>query len=127
MGSIITIGHLLHANDHIICFDDIYGGTHRYFRNCIVNYNIETSFVDCTDGELIEKSIKPNTKLFWIETPSNPLMKIVDLELICNLRDRKAPEALIVVDNTFMSPVFQNPLKFGVDLVVHSLTKYVNG
>jgi len=127
MSATITIGHLLSTGDQIICFEDIYGGTHRYFQNCITNYGIDVKFIDFSDLEKAKNAITPKTKMLWIETPSNPLMKVVDLKGLNDIRNDLVPNSLIVCDNTFMSPVFQNPLKYGIDLVVHSLTKYING
>lgn len=127
MAATITTSYLLKAGDHIICSDDIYGGTHRYFSNCITQFGVEISFVDATNLENLENAIRSNTKMIWLETPTNPLMKIVDIEGVVRIRRRLAPEAIVVFDNTFMSPVFQKPLQFGVDIVTHSLTKYVNG
>lgn len=128
MGTSVTISHLLSTGDHIICFDDIYGGTQRYFRNCITRFGVEISFVDCSDLTKVASAIKENTKMIWLESPTNPLQKLVDISGIVNVvKQSNAKDAFVVVDNTFMSAYFQNPLKLGADIAMHSLTKYMNG
>ncbi|XP_064605172.1 cystathionine gamma-lyase-like isoform X2 [Liolophura sinensis] len=122
-----SITQLLAAGDHIVSMNDLYGGTNRYFRQVASHMNIETSFVDATNLQVLEKAFRPNTKMVWIETPTNPTMKLVDLEAVTKLVKVKAPKAFVVCDNTFMSSYFQRPLDFGVDMVMHSLTKYMNG
>lgn len=122
----MTITHLLKSGDHVVSMDDVYGGTNRYFRTCASNMGIEVSFVDCTIVDNVEKSLRPNTKMVWMETPTNPTMKLVDIEAVCQLVHSKS-EAFVVVDNTFMSAYFQRPLSLGADMVMHSVTKYMNG
>lgn len=123
----MTILHLLKAGDHVISMDDLYGGTNRYFRHVASRFGVEFSFVDATDVNHVEKAMKPNTTMVWIETPTNPTMKIVDIQAVCDLVHRTKPECLVVVDNTFMSSYFQRPSDLGADIAYHSLTKYMNG
>jgi len=120
-----TIMHLLKNGDHVIACDDMYGGTFRLFDKVIRENGIQFSFVDMTDLNFIEKAIRKNTKMIWIETPTNPLLKLVDIQGVSNLV--KSKEIITVVDNTFMSPYFQKPLEEGADIVVHSSTKFING
>lgn len=128
MAATVAILHLLKAGDHVVCIDDVYGGTQRYFRRIAApTYGITFTFVDTTVPGELEKALaaNPNTKLVWIETPTNPTLKITDIEAAA--KASKAAGALLCVDNTFMSPFFQNPLKLGADIVMHSITKYING
>ena len=120
-----TITHLLKQGDHVVCFDDVYGGTFRLFDKVMSNFGIEFTYVDLQDLNKLQEAIRPNTKLIWIETPTNPLLKICDIEAIAKIA--KAKKILTAVDNTFMSPYFQRPLELGADMVVHSTTKYING
>lgn len=120
-----TIIHTLSPGDHVLVCDDVYGGTFRLFKRVYELLNIEFSFVDFTDPSVLEKSFKPNTKLVWMETPTNPMLKLCDIEAISKLAHTRGAKS--VVDNTFMSPYFQKPLALGADLVVHSVTKYING
>lgn len=120
-----TILHLLKGGDHVIAMDDMYGGTFRLFDKVLRHDGMDFSFVDLTKVENFEKAIKPNTKLVWLETPTNPTLKLVDIKKISALA--KAKGILVAVDNTFMSPYFQRPLELGADIVVHSATKYVGG
>jgi len=116
---------LLKSGDHVISFDDLYGGTKRLFSRILTNFNIEFSYVDATDLKNVNDAVKANTRLIWMETPTNPLMRLCDLEGIAGIG--KEREITTVVDNTFMSPFLQTPLDFGIDVVVHSTTKYLNG
>ncbi len=117
---------MLKAGDHILAFDDLYGGTKRIFEKVFnTNFNIELSYVNATDVQNIENSIRKNTRLIWLETPTNPLMKLCDIRAISRLAHEN--NITVVVDNTFMSPYFQQPLELGADVVVHSTTKYLNG
>ena len=125
MSAISTVTQLLDADDHVICCDDIYGGTFRLFDKILKRYNLEFDFVDITSSQSLERYIKSNTKLVWLESPSNPLLKLVDIEAIANIA--KKYNILVAVDNTFATPFFQKPLKFGADIVMHSTTKYLNG
>lgn len=120
-----TLAHFLKAGDHIILGDDLYGGTFRLFDKIIRNNGIEMDFVDLTDLAKLKAAIKSNTKMIWIETPTNPMLKLVDIEEVTKIT--KAKGILSVVDNTFMSPYFQTPLNLGADITYHSTTKYVNG
>lgn len=117
---------LLKSGDHVVVFDDLYGGTKRLFNKVFSqNFKIEFSYVDAIDIENVKNVIKSNTKLIWLESPTNPLMKLCDIKAISEIA--KEQNILVVVDNTFMSPYFQKPLLLGVDIIVHSTTKYLNG
>lgn len=120
-----TVMHLLRAGDHVVASDDMYGGTFRLFDKVLRHNGIEFSFIDMTKPENFENALKPNTKLVWIETPTNPMLKLVDVRKHCALAQKK--NIISVVDNTFMSPYFQRPLELGADVVLHSTTKYING
>jgi len=121
----VVLFTMLKAGDHIVAFDDLYGGTKRLLRMFEKNFNIKCSYVDARDPSAVEGAMTPSTRLIWLETPTNPLMKLCDIEAISTIAHEKG--ALVVVDNTFMSPYFQNPLSLGADIVVHSTTKYING
>ncbi len=120
-----TIMHLVKAGDHVIAGDDMYGGTFRLFDKILRHNGIEFSYVDLTKPENFDKAVKANTKLVWLETPTNPTLKLVDIKKIA--ASAKAKQILSIVDNTFMSPYFQKPLDLGADMVVHSATKYIGG
>lgn len=120
-----TALHLIRAGDHVISSDDLYGGTFRLMDKVIQHNGIDFSYVDMSDTELVKKAFKPNTKLVWIETPTNPMLKLVDIKAVCDLAKKHG--AIVVVDNTFMSPYFQRPLELGADIVLHSTTKYIMG
>lgn len=126
-----TVTHLLKAGDHLICMDDVYGGTNRYFNKCAANLGLDISMVDCTEVKNVMNALKPNTKMVWIETPTNPTLKIVDIAAVCQAVKAETEswvvKPFIVVDNTFMSSYFQRPLSLGADMVMHSLSKYMNG
>ncbi|RWS04325.1 cystathionine gamma-lyase-like protein [Dinothrombium tinctorium] len=126
LAALTSITHLLSAGDNVICSDDGYGGTNRYFRTCCSKLGIETTFIDIRDAENIKKAIKNNTRMIWIETPTNPTMKLCDIKAVTD-HVRKLPDVFVVVDNTFMSSYFQQPLALGADISMHSLTKYMNG
>lgn len=126
LGATTTVITMLSAGDHIVAGDDLYGGTNRLLRNVAMKMNITVDFVDCTDLAKVEAAVKPNTKLFWIETPTNPLLKVIDIEAVCRVA-HKFPEVVVVVDNTFLSAYLQRPLDLGADIVMYSLTKYMNG
>jgi cystathionine gamma-lyase len=127
VGATTTVLHLLEPGDHVIATDDLYGGTFRLFDKVFAagGKGHQFSYVDMTDTAALEAAFKPNTKMVWIETPTNPLLKLVDLEKVIAIAKKKG--ALVVVDNTFMSPYFQRPFRFGADIVLHSATKYLNG
>ena len=117
---------MLRTGDHVIAFDDLYGGTRRLFdRVFSKNFQVEVSYVDARDPKNISRAIRKNTRMIWLETPTNPLMKLCDIRAISEIS--KKANRLLVVDNTFMTPYFQNPLLLGADVVVHSTTKYLNG
>jgi cystathionine gamma-lyase len=116
---------LLKPGDHIIGFDDLYGGTKRLFNQWKEKYNITVSLVDASRPHLVEEAIKPETRLIWLETPTNPLLKVCDIAAISDIAHRF--QKLVIVDNTFLSPYFQNPTVLGADVVVHSITKYIAG
>jgi len=125
MAAEATIVHILKAGDHVVCGDDVYGGTYRLFQHVMQNFGLETTFVRMNSKKSIEDAIKPNTRMIWIETPSNPLLNIVDVEMVANIA--KSRGLLSVIDNTFATPYFLKPIEYGIDLVVHSTTKYLNG
>ncbi len=116
---------LLSPGDEVIAANDMYGGTYRLFTKIFAKFGIQFTYVDTTDAANIRKAISPNTKLIWIETPTNPLMNITDIAAVSVIA--KEAKALLCVDNTFASPYLQNPLDFGADIVMHSATKYLGG
>ncbi len=117
---------LLKSGDHVVTTDDLYGGTQRLFRQVFTaNYGIDFSFVDSANPARVEDAIREETKIIWIETPTNPMLKLTDIERIALIA--KEHNLILVVDNTFMSPYFQNPLELGADIVLHSTSKYING
>ncbi len=120
-----TILHILKQGEHVIANDDMYGGTFRLFDKVLKNNGIEFSYPNLTLSGEFERAIKPNTKLVWLETPTNPTLKLVDIRKIVQIA--KSRGILVVVDNTFMSPYFQKPLSLGADIVIHSATKYIGG
>ncbi len=125
MAAEATIIHLLKAGDHVISGDDVYGGTYRLFQDVMPDFGLEFTFLRMDDRQKIEAAIKPSTKLLWLETPSNPLLNIVDVEMAVDIA--KKHNLMTVIDNTFATPYFLKPIDYGVDLVVHSTTKYLNG
>jgi len=116
---------LLSAGDHMVACDDLYGGSYRIFERVMRRYNIETSYATAGNVAEYEKAIRPNTKLIWLETPTNPLLRLANIRAIAEVAHRH--NLLLVVDNTFSSPYFQQPLSLGADIVLHSTTKYING
>jgi cystathionine gamma-lyase len=120
-----SVMHLFDSGAHIVCSDDVYGGTFRLFDKVFRRAGLQFTFVDMTDLRAVDTALQKKTAAVWIESPTNPTLKIVDIPAVVE-RSRKAG-ALIVVDNTFMTPIFQRPLDLGADLVVHSTTKYLNG
>ena len=126
MAASATVLELLNSGDHVIAMDDLYGGTYRLFENVRKrSAGLDFTFCDLSDLSTLENSINEKTKMIWIETPTNPLLKIADLEAISSFA--KSHNLIAVCDNTFCSPFVQNPLEFGFDIVVHSATKYLNG
>jgi cystathionine gamma-lyase len=116
---------LVKAGDHVIASDDLYGGTPRLFDQVYAGYGIEFTYVDSSFTDRVEAAIKPNTKLVWIETPTNPLLKITEIRAISSLTRRH--KLILLVDNTFATPFLQRPLDLGADIVLHSVTKYIAG
>lgn len=116
---------LVKSGDHVILGDNTYGGTFRLFNKVLSNYGIEFDTVDTTDATNLEQAFKPNTKMVFVETPTNPVMSVTDLAAVSEMAHARG--AKVVCDNTFMSPYLQRPMEFGVDIVVHSTTKYLNG
>ena len=117
---------LLKAGEHIVAFDDLYGGSRRLFTRVFnERFKVEVSYVDARQPQLVADSIRDNTRLVWLETPTNPLLKLCDIEAIANIAHQH--KLTVVVDNTFMSPYFQQPLALGADIVMHSTTKFLNG
>jgi cystathionine gamma-lyase len=125
MAAETAILSLLSAGDHMVACDDLYGGSYRIFERVMGRYNVETSYVPASNVAAYEQAIRPNTKLIWLETPTNPLLRLIDIQAVAKIAHRH--NILVVVDNTFASPYFQQPLKLGADIVVHSTTKYING
>jgi len=120
-----TVLSLLKNGDHIVAGDDLYGGTYRLLEKVVKNWGVTTTYVDIDNIADFESAILPNTKLIWIETPTNPLLKIIDIAALANIARKH--NLILVVDNTFASPYFQIPLDLGADIVVHSTTKYLGG
>ena len=116
---------VLKPGDHVVVPEDMYGGTYRLIKEIFEPFNVKFTFTDFTDLDLIQKALLPSTKMVWIETPTNPTLKIFDIEAISEISH--TINAIVVVDNTFLSPYFQKPLLLGADIVVHSTTKYING
>ncbi|MBI1807345.1 MAG: PLP-dependent transferase [Ignavibacteria bacterium] len=125
MAAITTVLHFFHTGDHIVCTHDCYGGTERILRTYRELFGIEITYVDMRDLASVEAVIQPNTKALWIETPSNPLLNIIDIRALSEIAHARG--ALAIVDNTFLSPVHQRPFELGADIIVHSTTKYLNG
>jgi cystathionine beta-lyase/cystathionine gamma-synthase len=115
----------LKAGDHLICGHNVYGGVPRFFNQIMANFGVEFSYVNTSNVADVEKAFKKNTKIVWIETPTNPLMLLTDIKAVADVTH--AHGAQLVVDNTFASPYFQQPIKFGADMVMHSTTKFLNG
>jgi len=125
MAAINTVLNLLESGDHVVAGDDIYGGTHRLFRQVYEDYDLEFSFVDTTDLNAVSDAVRPATELVWVETPTNPLLRINDIAALADIAHDT--DALCAVDNTFATPYLQRPLEHGADIVSHSLTKYLGG
>jgi len=125
MAAIHAVFQLLSSGDHIVMTDDVYGGTYRLMKRVLPKFGIEVTFVDTTDLKATEEAIQPNTKMLYLETPTNPLLKVTDIAAVSTLA--KSYGLTVVVDNTFSTPYFQQPLALGADIVLHSATKYVGG
>ncbi len=125
MAAVDAVMKLLNAGDHVVVSDDVYGGTYRLFERVLARFGLSFTWVDASDVGNVEQAIRPNTRMIWAETPTNPLLKIIDLSALASLaRDR---QLILAVDNTFATPYLQNPLDLGADVVVHSTTKYIGG
>jgi len=124
MSATSAVVGLLSAGDHVVVGDDLYGGTYRLFARVLTRYGIEFTYVDMCDLDAVRAAIRPATRMFWVETPSNPLMKVIDIAAIAAIR---RADQIVAVDNTFATPYFQQPLALGANVVVHSTTKYIGG
>ena len=125
MAAIDAVTTLLQAGDHVVVTDNTYGGTFRLFERVLRKYQLSFTYVDTSQLDLVEQAIRPETKMLFIETPTNPVMRLTDLAAACQIAHRH--NVKVVVDNTFASPSLQRPIEFGADMVVHSTTKYLNG
>jgi len=125
MGAIDLVFSLLESGDEIICCDDVYGGTYRLITNVLNKRGLKAKFLNLKDLDLLQSEITEKTKMIWVETPTNPLLKVIDIKACAELA--KKNNILLAVDNTFATPIFQTPLALGADLVIHSMTKYING
>jgi cystathionine beta-lyase/cystathionine gamma-synthase len=125
MAAIGAIASLLQSGDHVVVTDNTYGGTFRLFDKVLTKYQLDFSFVDTSRPELVEQAIRPDTKMIFVETPTNPVLRLTDLAAVSRIA--KAHGVRLVVDNTFASPALQRPLELGADIVIHSTTKYLNG
>ncbi len=125
LAAISTVMGLLKQGDHIVCSENLYGGTYRLFENVLVDHGLQFTYVDSSNPMAVETAIRDETRMVYIETPTNPLLRLSDIHAISAITRGRG--LLLVVDNTFMSPYFQNPLTLGADVVVHSSTKYLNG
>ncbi|HTU83613.1 MAG TPA: cystathionine gamma-synthase, partial [Candidatus Acidoferrales bacterium] len=127
MAATAAVLNLLSAGDHAVVTDDLYGGTYRLFSRVLTRYGLEFTYVDMSDAGAVAAALRKNTKLLWIETPTNPLLKLIDVRAVAQLAASSDPRPVVVVDNTFATPYFQQPLSLGADVVVHSTTKYIGG
>ncbi len=125
MAASMTVLHFLKTGDHVLCTNDCYGGTERILRTFRDTFRLQSSYVNMADLDAVRNAIQPNTKALWIETPSNPLLNIIDIKALADIAHDIG--ALAIVDNTFLTPVNQRPFEFGADIIVHSTTKYLNG
>jgi cystathionine beta-lyase/cystathionine gamma-synthase len=125
MAAINAICTMYKSGDHVVCGNDLYGGVPRLFNQVLTNFGMEFTYVDTSDAKNVERAIRKNTRMVYIETPTNPLMSLSDIAAISQISRRRKVE--LVVDNTFMSPYFQQPIALGADMVVHSTTKFLNG
>jgi cystathionine gamma-lyase/cystathionine beta-lyase/cystathionine gamma-lyase/homocysteine desulfhydrase len=125
MAAINAICTMYKSGDHVVCGNDLYGGVPRLFNQVLTNFGMQFTYVDTSDPKNVERALRKNTRMVYIETPTNPLMSLSDIEAISSICRRKKVE--LVVDNTFMSPYFQQPISLGADMVVHSTTKFLNG
>jgi cystathionine beta-lyase/cystathionine gamma-synthase len=127
MAAIDSIVHLMQSGDHLLAVNDLYGGTYRLFESVYAQLGMEFSYAPAADPKSFVEHMKPNTKLVWLETPTNPLLQLCDIKTIAKLAKARNPEVLLAVDNTFATPYLQRPLEIGADIVQHSTTKYLSG
>ncbi len=125
MAAINAICTMYKSGDHVVCGNDLYGGTPRLFNQVMANFGMQFTYIDTSDARNVERAIRKNTRMVYVETPTNPLMSLTDIGAVSQICRRKKVE--LVVDNTFMSPYFQQPIWWGADMVVHSTTKFLNG
>ncbi|MFP6745056.1 MAG: aminotransferase class I/II-fold pyridoxal phosphate-dependent enzyme, partial [Alphaproteobacteria bacterium] len=125
MAAVDSCMKLLKCGDHVVCSDDVYGGVSRHFNRVLENYGLSFTYVDTSQPETVRQAIRPETKMLWIETPTNPLLKITDVEVMASIA--KENGLYFGVDSTFATPVFLRPLERGADIVMHSTTKYLSG
>jgi len=125
MAAITTVLHLFRSGDHIVCTHDCYGGTERILRTYRELHGLQTTYVNMSNLDAVRASLQPNTRALWIETPSNPLLNVIDIRALAQIAHEHG--ALAIVDNTFLSPYNQRPFELGADVVIHSTTKYLNG
>lgn len=127
MAAIDAVLHLLAPGEHVLAGNDVYGGTYRLFERVLRPYGLDFSYIDTTDLEQVISTLRPNTRMLWIESPSNPLLRVSDIPAVVKIAHNHSKSSLVVVDNTFATPYLQRPLALGADLVVHSTTKYLGG
>lgn len=128
LGAITTLSYLLKSGQHMLCCDDVYGGTFRLFSRCLSRMGIETSYLDGVEMSNWRTNFRAGkTKMVWIETPTNPMLKVIDIAAVVEIIKSLDKDCIVVVDNTFITPVFQTPLKLGADVVMHSCSKYMSG
>ena len=125
MAAVDTCMKLLKSGDHVVCSDDVYGGVSRHFNRVLTDYGMSFTYVDTSQPDTVRQAIRPETKMLWVETPTNPLLKITDLAAMSEIA--KENDLYFGVDSTFATPVFLRPLEYGADIVMHSLTKYISG
>ncbi len=125
MSAVDSCLKLLNAGDHVVCSDDVYGGVSRLFNKILARYGLSFTYVDTSSPEKVKEAIRPETRMLWVETPTNPLLKVTDLAAMATLA--KEHDLWFGVDSTFATPVFLRPLEFGADIVLHSTTKYLSG
>ena len=125
MSAVDSVLKLLKRGDHVVCSDDVYGGVSRHFNSILVNYGLTFTYVDSSNPENVKNAITSDTKLLWVETPTNPLLKVTDLDAMSQIA--KDHGIFFGVDSTFATPVFLRPIEFGADIVMHSTTKYISG
>jgi cystathionine beta-lyase/cystathionine gamma-synthase len=125
MAAISTLLTLTRTGDHVVCSQNVYGGTYRFFSQILERYGLRFSWIDSTDLDTVEKAMTEETRLVYVETPTNPMMEVTDIAAVADIAHQRG--AVLAVDNTFLSPRFQRPLELGADIVIHSTTKFLNG